>query len=626
VASTEVPTDTGSGSGADPERVHYRNVDVGSILGRLELTELLGEGGMATVFRARDMALRRDVAVKVLFPHLARRDEVVKRFHREARAAAGLDHPNILRILDVGGGPDSRGDDGVCDPPYMVLELIEGDSLRELARPGALVAEAAAAIGAVLCRALAVAHERGIIHRDIKPANVMIDGGRLVLADFGVARVSDEDSVVTRTGALLGTPAFMSPEQANADELDGRSDLYSVGATLYQLATGSMPFTGSTARVVASIVRGDYIKALRREPKIGPAMAEVIDRLMSLDPDDRFATAAETEAALLEIAGTDPDALIAALLDDPERTRRRLEAGAIASSLEAAERSAAEGRVPRAISWADRVLAYEPDNDEALALIDTLSGQRSRLPMIAGIVAVVLAGGGAAAYGLGAFDGAVSPVAGIDPIADAAPLEVGDAAPLTVTDAVIDAAPPVIDAGRARERDDPGPAIRAAPVDAAPPRRIDATPRRPPVDAAPVVRPPDPPATGDLVVKFPRIACKVSIDGAPEGSFKSKATFEGLRAGPHRVRCDHEFGAPIERIVTVIGDKTQTVTLTVKVKVTIGLDRQVRVNDRVYPKGASFDVIPGRMSFEIREVGGWKRGSINVRGDCTLRGPPFVCR
>src|SRR5262245_47078693 len=208
-----------------PEMRGARAAEVGVALDdRYAIEAELGQCGMATVYRARDQELRRDVAIKVLFPHLAKKREVVRRFSREARAAAGLEHPHILRVYDVGGGELVGG-----DPPFIVMELVRGGgSLRELAEAGGpLGAGLVAAMGAVVCDALAVAHAAGVVHRDVKPGNVLVaPGGRLLLADFGVARIDDDDSVVTRTGALLGTPSFMSPEQAQGAEVDARSDLY----------------------------------------------------------------------------------------------------------------------------------------------------------------------------------------------------------------------------------------------------------------------------------------------------------------------------------------------------------------------------------------------------------------
>jgi serine/threonine-protein kinase len=175
-------------SAASAPGTKRRNVSTGDTLGRYELLDEIGEGGMATVYKARDQELRRDVAVKVLFGHLARRDDVVRRFHREARAAAGLEHANILRVYDVGGAGETN------DPPYIVMELIRGHSLlAEIERRGPLLAEVVACLGAVLADALVVAHKAGIVHRDIKPANVMIgDGGRVLIAVFGVARLETE--------------------------------------------------------------------------------------------------------------------------------------------------------------------------------------------------------------------------------------------------------------------------------------------------------------------------------------------------------------------------------------------------------------------------------------------------
>src|SRR5688572_30424112 len=280
---------------ADPPRPSggFRVVAPGAALGRYELIEELGEGGMATVYRARDTELRRDVAIKVLFPHLAKRAEIVRRFDREARAAAALEHPNILRVYDVGGGGGAGG-----DPPYIVMELVRGATLKDaIDKHGPLLAELAACAGALLADALAAAHAAGVIHRDVKPANAMVaSDGRLLLADFGVARVEDDDSLVTRTGALLGTPAFMSPEQATGVDVDPRTDVYSLGATLYQLATGSPPYTGAAARVVAAIAAGELVAPVRRRPAIGGELSRQIERMMATDPPRRPPAAAAAAA------------------------------------------------------------------------------------------------------------------------------------------------------------------------------------------------------------------------------------------------------------------------------------------------------------------------------------------
>ncbi|HUS68759.1 MAG TPA: serine/threonine-protein kinase, partial [Kofleriaceae bacterium] len=375
-------------------------------LGRYRLTDELGTGGMATVFAARDLELRRDVAVKVLFPHLARSREVVSRFHREARAAAGLDHRHILRVLDVGGGrPDDDADpEREVDPPYIVLELVRGSNLAQAVGEGApVLAEVVVAIGVALASALGEAHRAGIVHRDVKPANLMIaEGGRLVLADFGVARVSEEDSLVTRTGALLGTPAFMSPEQATAGELDARSDLYSMGATLYQLATGSLPVTGGPAKAVAAILAGEIIPPLRRNRKMGAGLARIIERLMQVDAAARYASAAEVEAALRAHlaesgAGEDADALVAEWAADRAACEARLGPVVLATTVRRAREAADRGEAPKALALCDRALALDASCAEATEIAERVGrrGRGVRVAFVAGAVAVLgVVGGG----------------------------------------------------------------------------------------------------------------------------------------------------------------------------------------------------------------------------------------
>lgn len=363
-------------------------------MGRYELSEVIGQGGMATVFRARDQKLRRDVAVKVLFPHLCQNRDIARRFQREARAAAALDDPRIVRVLDVGG--EGAAEDGLLDPPYIVLELCRGGSvearLEGLPPPPA---EIAAALGARIAGALAVAHRAGIIHRDVKPGNVLVlEAGRVALADFGVARVIDEDSIVTRTGALVGTPSFMSPEQAMGDAATAASDLYSLGATLYRIATGALPFSGPTPRVVTAIAAGDFVPPLRRRRQMGPDLAAVIERLMALSPAARYADAEAAAAALVEVAtagGLDGlDEALAAYFEDPEAATARLVPVIVGATLDGAETASGAGNLPRALALADRALALDDGNARAMAVIRR-AGSRRRARVLAAMVGAVAA-------------------------------------------------------------------------------------------------------------------------------------------------------------------------------------------------------------------------------------------
>jgi len=356
-----------------------RQVRAGDTLGRYELGDELGEGGMATVFRARDRELRRDVALKVMFPHLARRAEIVRRFHREARAAAGLEHANILRMYDVGGG---EGD----DPPYIVMELIRGRTLlQEIEQRGAMLAEIAACVGALMGDALAAAHAAGVIHRDVKPANVLIaPGGRLLLADFGVARLETEDSLVTRSGALLGTPAYMSPEQAIGETATAQSDLYSLGATLYQLATGGLPYGGSPAKVMSMIAAGALVAPVRRRPSCGADLSRLIERLMAIDPAARPTSAQVIAGELraLAAAGGFGDATeeLAAYFADPDGFLRTRTPTVVSSLVNAARTAVVASKLPRAMALADRASVLAPADPTVTALIETVTdGGRAQL-------------------------------------------------------------------------------------------------------------------------------------------------------------------------------------------------------------------------------------------------------
>src|SRR5918912_4174512 len=208
------------------------------VAGRYELEELLGTGGMSSVFKARDTLLEREVALKVLHQHFTEDEQYVERFRREARAVASLSHPNIVTILD-------RGEDE--GRQFLVFELVEGRTLAELLQEeGRLPVPRALEIAIQVARGLGFAHEHGLVPRDVKPQNVILNGdGRAKVTDFGIAR-SLEVQGVTQDGMVLGTSNYIAPEQARGGEVDPRTDVYSLGVVLYELLTGDVPFSGES--------------------------------------------------------------------------------------------------------------------------------------------------------------------------------------------------------------------------------------------------------------------------------------------------------------------------------------------------------------------------------------------
>jgi len=580
----------------------FRAVAAGATLGRYELAEELGEGGMATVYRARDTELRRDVAIKVLFPHLAKRAEVVRRFDREARAAAGLEHPNILRVYDVGGGVPGG------DPPYIVMELVRGLSLKDaIDERGPMLAELCACAGALLADALAVAHAAGVIHRDVKPANVMVAaGGRLALADFGVARVEDDDSLVTRTGALLGTPAFMSPEQATGADIDPRSDVYSLGATLYQLATGVLPHSGSAARVVAAIASGELVPPVRRRPAIGVELSRQIERMMATELERRPATAAASATELRRLvtdAGLgDPADELTAYFADPDAYLAARTPVVVRSLADRARAARADGKLPRAIALIDRASVLAPDDPAIKTLVEELATRRS------GRTWLVLAGFGAVAAATAAVIGwqMMSARGGGDP--DAAV----DAAPI----AAIDAAPPAVVADAALAPPADATAIALVPPDAghAEPRRADARIRDraidaasgtviapAPADAVPVARLPvdatPAPAGRTAITVVMDSWCTLSIDRVEQGRADAKPRTFDVGVGDHDVTCTKDgMGTTWREQVHVDAGETRVVrgTLLAKVVVTVATRGEVTIDRTSYGAGDRVTLTTGR--------------------------------
>src|ERR1022692_2311605 len=260
--------------------------------GRYELDGVVGRGGMAEVYKARDLRLDRVVAVKTLCEDLARDQTFQARFRREAQSAASLNHPSIVAVYDT--GEDNTGNSHV---PFIVMEFVDGRTIRDLLRDDRrLLPERALEITDGVLRALDYSHRAGIVHRDIKPGNVMLNrSGEIKVMDFGIARaVSDAQATMTQTAQVIGTAQYLSPEQARGERVDARSDLYSVGCLLYELLTGRPPFTGDSPVAIAyQHVRENPIPPSRVDPDLPSWADAIVLRAMEKDPADRYQSAAD---------------------------------------------------------------------------------------------------------------------------------------------------------------------------------------------------------------------------------------------------------------------------------------------------------------------------------------------
>ncbi|MGH3850336.1 MAG: protein kinase domain-containing protein, partial [Pseudonocardiaceae bacterium] len=260
---------------------------------RYQIVRKVARGGMAEVYLAKDLLLERPVALKVLFPEFSNDPSFVERFRREARAAANLNHANIVSIFDWGE------EDGTY---FIVMEYVDGDTLRELINTkGPLSAVRAAEIGADVAGALHFAHLSGVVHRDVKPGNVLLSGGRVKVTDFGIARNGDPAESLTQTGAVMGTATYFSPEQAQGHTVDPRSDVYSLGVVLYEMVAKRPPFTGESPLSIAyQHVREEPSPPSAYNPNIPASFDELILRAMAKHPDDRPASADELRDELLD--------------------------------------------------------------------------------------------------------------------------------------------------------------------------------------------------------------------------------------------------------------------------------------------------------------------------------------
>jgi serine/threonine-protein kinase len=397
-------------------------------LEKYEVLEEIGHGGMATVYRAHDRRLGRDVALKVIHRHLRESKEVAARFVSEARAVAKLRHRNIVEVYDVSDeGEDER---------YLIVELVPGTTLRKLlAEHGHMPAEIAAAVALEIAAALEHAHQQGVIHRDVKPENVLIDfserppesrdseteeldRGRVKITDFGIAKLLDAQGV-TSTGQVLGSPAHMAPEQIEGGDVTARSDVFGLGVLLYECMVGRLPFDGKNpAQVLRKVLDGTFTPPERARPTVGAGLSKVVCKALARESDDRYASCAELSEALraeLEMLGfPNPRRDLSQYLKDPKVYVEMYEPRVVERLVELGKKARAERTAPLAAAYFNRALAFRPDDAELLRQVAGLA-QTERMKRLGGQAAAVVVIAAAVTGIAFAISRATRPTLGIAP-------------------------------------------------------------------------------------------------------------------------------------------------------------------------------------------------------------------
>ena len=522
---------------------------IGSVLDKYEVLQKLGEGGMATVYRGRHLTLGREVAIKVLHPHLSATERNRQRFAREARAIEHMDHENILKIFDYSG---SEAED--C---YIVTEFVDGLTLQEMiADRGRLPSEVATLVGIKLAEALSYAHGMNIIHRDLKPENVMLRrDGTIKLMDFGIAHFLDEMHL-TLTGALVGSPAYMSPEQAMEQPLDQRSDLFSLGTLLFHLVTGQLPFTGSNPSIILrNIIDGNRPHVMELVPDISGGFADTIERLLQSDQNDRQVRAGdaltELEVVLADVAisPTDERWSLQRWMMDPDAYENSLHDHLLSELLLLGRTRLEEHNHLEALRLFNRLLSMDEDNEEVLTLIqgmhslqledDSTDGKRPwwlaglAIPLAAGLMTWALWP-----------DPIPAPIALAEPIVVIAPIE----PPVLVVDPPVDPPVAVVEAPV-----DPPPVVEMPLV------RIDQVPR--PVQPPQIIQPPEDNQPGAITVLVSGAWGDIYIDDRLRGRTGQIGAIE-LPPGPHVLRVENDYSLPHIQDFTVEPGENQTITIT----------------------------------------------------------------
>lgn len=347
-------------------------------LGKYELLEEIGHGGMASVYRARDRRLGREVAIKLIHPHLRQNPEVATRFISEARTVAKLRHPNIVEVYDVSENSEAER--------YLVVELIRGVTLRQLlSRLQRLPVEVAVGVALELSQALEHAHAEGVIHRDIKPENVLVElqhnadappTVRVMLTDFGIAKLLDAQGI-TSTGQVLGSPAHMAPEQIEGSSVDVRADVFGLGVLLYECLVGHLPFDGKNpAQVLKAVLDGTFLPADKEHPEVGARFAGIVSKALARDMERRydsvtaFAKALRNELQTLGFESVLDE--VAQLVDNPDRYLESYPTRIAERLSNAGTQARKKRQMAIAAQHFNRALAYRPGDPELIARVTGL--------------------------------------------------------------------------------------------------------------------------------------------------------------------------------------------------------------------------------------------------------------
>jgi len=348
---------------------------IGQRLGQYQIISLLGKGGMASVYRARQVSVDRDVAVKVIRPELAEATDFIKRFEREAKTVASLSHLHILKIFDYG----EHG-----DVVYLVMELLTGGSLAEHIHGGPLPDGETVRLLDQIASALDYAHQKGIIHRDLKPQNVLLDdAGNAFLTDFGLAKILGESSALTQSGVAMGTPAYMAPEQWQGKPLDASADNYALGVIIYEMMTGNLPFQGDTPYSMMHMHISEAPPPIRlRRPELPTEVEQVLAKALAKTPDERYRSATTLASDLKAALGS------RTVISDPTPTLSRKARSAQPSAdeeptLVGQATANPDGKTREPVTQASPTVGSQ---DQAR------SGRSRLMPILAGVVVVLAAG------------------------------------------------------------------------------------------------------------------------------------------------------------------------------------------------------------------------------------------